>query len=84
MHLDVVSLPRSHASLRLLANKRRPASVCEYNRSCADEIDFASAEQMHAAALQISKTCFDLKKLCVTFLGVSMVFLIVSASIKMP
>ena len=48
----------------------------EYNRSCADEIDFVMAEQMHAAALQISKTCFDLKKLCVTFLGASMVFLI--------
>jgi len=50
--------------------------MCEYNKSCADEIDFTMAEQMHAAALQISKTCFDLKKLCVTFLGASMVLLI--------
>ena len=50
--------------------------MCEYKKSCADEIDFVSAEQMHAAALQISKTCFDLKKLCVTFLGVSMAFLV--------
>jgi len=59
-----------------LAEKGRHTSMCEYNRSCADEIDFTMADQMHAAALQISKTCFDLKKLCVTFLGVSMVFLI--------
>lgn len=50
--------------------------MCEYKKSCADEIGFASAEQMHAAALQISKTCFDVKKLCVTFLGASMAFLV--------
>ena len=48
---------------------RRPIDMSEYNRSCADEVDFTMAEQLHAAALQISKTCFDLKKLCVTFLG---------------
>lgn len=50
--------------------------MCEYKKSCADEIDFTMAEQMHAAALQISKTCFDLKKLCVIFLGTSMAILI--------
>jgi hypothetical protein len=45
--------------------------MVEYNRSCSDEIDHAKADQMHAAALQISKTCFDLKKLCVSVLGAS-------------
>ena len=53
-----------------------------YNKSCLDEIDFEKVEQMHAAALQISKTCFDFKKLCVTFLGVSMAFLIKFTSSK--
>jgi len=48
----------------------------EYNRSCSDEIDHAIADQMHAAALQISKTCFDLKKLCVSVLGACMVIMI--------
>lgn len=50
--------------------------MSEYKKSCLDEIDFAKAEQMHAATLQISKTCFDFKKLCVSFLGVSMAFLV--------
>ncbi|MCW5204707.1 hypothetical protein VU10_05065 [Desulfobulbus sp. US1] len=49
--------------------------MSEYIKSCIDEIDFAKADQMHAAALQISKTCFDFKKLCVSFLGAAMVFL---------
>jgi hypothetical protein len=50
--------------------------MADYVKSCFDEIDFAKAEQMHAAALQISKTCFDFKKLCVSFVGVAMAFLI--------
>ncbi|MDA3912353.1 MAG: hypothetical protein PF448_13450 [Bacteroidales bacterium] len=50
--------------------------MSEYDKSCIDEIDFVKAEQLHAAALQISKTCFDFKKLCVSFLGAAMAFLI--------
>lgn len=50
--------------------------MSNYEKSCLDEIDFEKAEQMHAAALQISKTCFDFKKLCVSFVGVAMAFLI--------
>ena len=50
--------------------------MSEYSRSCIDEIDHAKADQMHAAALQISKACFDLKKLCVSVLGASMALLI--------
>jgi len=50
--------------------------MTDYNKSCADEIDHAKADQMHAAALQISKTCFDLKKLCVSVLGASMALLV--------
>ena len=37
--------------------------MSEHTKSCSDEIDFASAAQLHAAALQINKTCFDFKKL---------------------
>lgn len=48
----------------------------EFNKSCLDEIDFSKAEQMHAATLQISKTSFDFKKLCVSFLGATMAFII--------
>ena len=50
--------------------------MCQYSKSCADEIDFTEVGQLHSAALQISKTCFDFKKLCVSFLGVTTAFLI--------
>jgi len=50
--------------------------MSDYHRSCADEIDHVKADQMHAAALQISKTCFDLKKLCVSVLGACMALLV--------
>ena len=41
----------------------------QYERSCVDEIDFVEADQMHSAALQISQTSFDFKKLCVSLIG---------------
>ena len=47
----------------------------DFKKSYSDEIDFAYADQLHHAVLHISKTCFDLKKLCVTILGLVMVFL---------
>jgi TPP-dependent 2-oxoacid decarboxylase len=50
--------------------------MSNYEKTCIDEIDFEKANQMHAAALQISKTCFDFKKLCVSFIGVAMAFII--------
>ncbi|QQO55664.1 MAG: hypothetical protein N838_22260 [Thiohalocapsa sp. PB-PSB1] len=48
----------------------------KYERTCLDEIDFENAAQMHAAALQLSQTCFDFKKLCVSLLGASSALLI--------
>lgn len=47
----------------------------KYERSCADEVDFIVVAQLDAAVLQLSKTCADLKKLCVTSLGAAAAFL---------
>lgn len=48
----------------------------EYKRSCKDELDWTDVEQLHAATLQISKSCFEYKKLCIGFLAGAMTFLI--------
>lgn len=48
----------------------------EYQRSCEDELDWKDVNQLHEAILQISKSCFEYKKLCVGFLGVAMAFMI--------
>jgi hypothetical protein len=42
----------------------------EYKRSAHDELDWAEVDQLHAATLEVSKTCFEYKKLCVGLLGV--------------
>jgi len=43
----------------------------EYKRSCLDEIDWTEIDQLHAAILQLSNSCYEYKKICVTFLGVT-------------
>ena len=43
----------------------------DYERTCEDELDWKDVDQLHQATLQISKSCFDYKKLCISFLGVS-------------
>jgi hypothetical protein len=47
----------------------------EYKKSCKDEIHWNQITQLHEATLQISKSCFEFKKLCVGLIGVSMVVL---------
>ncbi len=48
----------------------------EYKRSCEDEIAWANIDQLHAATLQISQSCFEYKKLCVGFLAAAMTVII--------
>ena len=43
----------------------------EHKTSCEDELDWKDVDQLHQAILQISKSCFEYKKLCISFLGVS-------------
>jgi hypothetical protein len=40
----------------------------EYKRCVEDELDWTSVEQLHAATLQISNSCYEYKKVCVSFL----------------
>ncbi|WP_210464459.1 hypothetical protein [Vibrio crassostreae] len=49
----------------------------EYKKSCRDELDWSAVEQLHESTLQISKSCFEFKKLCVGLIGI-----IVAALIK--
>lgn len=42
----------------------------EYRRCHEDELDWSSIEQLHEATLQISKQCFEYKKLCVGIIGI--------------
>jgi hypothetical protein len=43
----------------------------EFKRSCEDELDWTTVEQLHEATLQISKSCFELKKLCIALIGIA-------------
>lgn len=45
----------------------------EYKKSCKDEIYWSKITQLHEATLQISNSCFEFKKLCVSLIGISMV-----------
>lgn len=47
----------------------------EYKKSCKDEIYWNEITQLHETTLQISKSCFEFKKLCVGLIGVSMLVL---------
>ncbi len=49
--------------------------MSEYKKNCKDEIYWNEVNQLHEATLQISKSCFEFKKLCIGLIGVSMVLL---------
>ena len=48
----------------------------EYKTSCEDELDWKDVDQLHQAILQISKSCFEYKKLCVGFLGIAIALVV--------
>lgn len=48
----------------------------EYKRTCEDELDWASVNQLHDATLQISKSCFEFKKICVGLIGAALAVLV--------
>ncbi|WP_313499915.1 hypothetical protein [Stutzerimonas nitrititolerans] len=48
----------------------------EYKKSCEDELDWASVDQLHEATLQISKSCFEFKKICVGLIGAALAVLV--------
>ena len=50
--------------------------MTEYKRSCEDELDWASVDQLHEATLQISKSCFEFKKICVGLIGAALAVLV--------
>ncbi|EMH2329680.1 hypothetical protein RRR72_001361 [Citrobacter freundii] len=41
----------------------------EYKKSCEDELDWVVVNQLHEATLQMSKSCFEFKKICVGLIG---------------
>ncbi|QBJ08181.1 hypothetical protein EYS10_06350 [Rahnella aquatilis] len=48
----------------------------EYKKNCEDELDWVIVNQLHEATLQISKSCFEFKKICVGLLGVILTVLV--------
>lgn len=48
----------------------------EYKKTCEDELDWASIKQLHEATLQISKSCFEFKKICVGLIGAALAILV--------
>jgi len=48
----------------------------EYKKSCEDELELIEIQQLHEATLQISKSCFEFKKLCVGLIGASVAVLV--------
>jgi len=50
--------------------------MTEYKRTCEDELDWAKVDQLHEATLQISKSCFEFKKVCVGLIGASLAILV--------
>jgi hypothetical protein len=57
-------------------NTQGNITVRSPTRTMIDEIELREANQLHTAALQISKNCFDFKKLCVSVLGAAVAFMI--------
>lgn len=49
---------------------RRGSMTEEYKKSCEDELDWNSVDQLHESTLQISNRCFEYKKLCVGLIGI--------------
>jgi len=50
--------------------------MTEYKRTCEDELDWATVGQLHEATLQISKSCFEFKKICVGLIGAALAVLV--------
>lgn len=48
----------------------------EYKKTAYDELNWIEVDQLHAATIEISKNCFEYKKLCVSLLGVGAALLI--------
>lgn len=48
----------------------------EYKKTCEDELDWATINQLHEATLQISKSCFEFKKICVGLIGAGLAILV--------
>ena len=48
----------------------------EYKHTCHDALEWAEIDQLHAATIEISKNCFEYKKLCVGLLGVGIALII--------
>jgi len=48
----------------------------EYKRSCHDELNWVEIDQLHTATVEISKNCFEYKKLCIGLLGVGAALMI--------
>lgn len=42
----------------------------EPKKTTHDELNWAEINQLHAATIEISKTCFEYKKLCVSLIGI--------------
>ncbi|RJT50761.1 hypothetical protein [Rahnella variigena] len=47
----------------------------EYKKSCEDELDWVIINQLHEATLQMSKSCFEFKKICVGLIGATLAVL---------
>lgn len=47
----------------------------EYKKTCEDELDWVVVNQLHEATLQMSKSCFEFKKICVGLIGASLAIL---------
>lgn len=47
----------------------------EYKKTCEDELDWVIVNQLHEATLQMSKSCFEFKKICVGLIGVTLAIL---------
>jgi len=48
----------------------------EYKKTCHDELNWVEVEQLHAATIEISKNCFEYKKLCISLLGIGAALII--------
>ncbi|CDM88754.1 hypothetical protein [Xenorhabdus bovienii] len=47
----------------------------EYKKSCEDELDWVIVNQLHEATLQMSKSCFEFKKICIGLIGATLAIL---------
>jgi len=54
-----------------------------YTKSLQDELNWKLLDQLHAAVVQISSFCFEIKKFCITTLFVVLTFLVKFTSEKL-